>query len=157
MRQKIRNPFDASQNCCFGCGPENKIGLRLCFEETQTGVLATWNPDRNYQGYTNVLHGGIIATLLDEVSAWAIHVKLNTAGVTSKLTVRYLSPVHLSKGVVTALAELDRKDERTAFFKCTLLDGESKVCAEGETEFFLFPEEVARRRFMYPGRDAFRF
>lgn len=155
MTNEIRNPFSPSENHCFGCGPGNPIGLRLNFEETDTGVLARWNPGQEYQGYVNVLHGGIIATLLDEVSAWTIYIKLNTAGVTSRLDVRYLNPVHLSKGVVTASAELLSSAGRKATLKCTLTDGESKVCAEAETEFFIFPEEVARRRFMYPGREAF--
>jgi len=68
---------------CFGCSPGNNIGLKLTFEEDDEKLYATWQPDPLFQGYLNVLHGGIIATLLDEAGAWCVYVKAGTAGVTS--------------------------------------------------------------------------
>lgn len=157
MNRKIRNPFDPEKNPCFGCAPLNPAGLRLGFTESDTEVSAVWEPHHNYQGYINVLHGGIIATLLDEVAAWFVYVKLGTAGVTSELRVKYLYPVHISKGSVTARASLLSVSNRKAVLKCVLFDGESKLCAESETEFYIFPDEVARKRYFYPGADAFHY
>ena len=85
-RRKIRNPFDADQNMCFGCGPNNHAGLRLTFEEDESKLYASWEPEACFQGYINVLHGGIIATLLDEAGAWCIYVKAGTSGVTASTT-----------------------------------------------------------------------
>lgn len=156
MNRKIVNPFNPDQNSCFGCASRNPVGLKLNFEETDNEVIAIWKPDQNYQGYSNVLHGGIIATLLDEAAAWFVYVKLETAGVTSELRVKYLSPVHLSKGDITARASLSIRDGRKALIKCFLYDGEGKICSEADADFFVFPAEVAVRKYMYPGVSAFR-
>jgi len=154
-RRKIINPFDAYQNFCFGCGPKNQIGLKLLFEEDDNKVYASWEPDRLYQGYINVLHGGIIATLLDEVSAWCVYLKACTAGVTSSMTVRYHRPVHISKGPVTVEAMITKKGKKSALISASLHDGEGRLCAEAELDYFIYPEEIARARYYYPGREAF--
>lgn len=53
---------------CFACGPKNPIGLRLEFETEDRGVSRTvWVPKEEHQGYVGVVHGGLIATVLDEV------------------------------------------------------------------------------------------
>ncbi|MFZ0472834.1 MAG: PaaI family thioesterase, partial [Bacteroidales bacterium] len=80
QRRKVRNPFDPDQNLCFGCGPANPAGLKLTFEEDEEKLYAEWQPSAHFQGYTNVLHGGIIATLLDETGAWCVNVKAGTSG-----------------------------------------------------------------------------
>ena len=154
-RRKIINPFDADQNFCFGCGPKNQIGLKLLFEEDDNKVYASWEPDRLYQGYINVLHGGIIATLLDEVSAWCVYLKACTAGFTSSMTVRYHRPVHISKGPVTVEAMITKKGKKSALISASLHDGEGRLCAEAELDYFIYPEEIARARYYYPGREAF--
>ena len=156
MIRKIVNPFSPDRNNCFGCGPNNPVGLKLDFRESDNEVIATWHPDLNYQGYHDVLHGGIIATLLDEVAAWLIYVKLDTAGVTSELRVRYIKPVHLSKGEITVRASLVARDGNKASVSCSLYDGSERLCSEADADFFVFPQEVAVKKFMYPGISAFR-
>jgi uncharacterized protein (TIGR00369 family) len=157
QRKKIRNPFSVDQNMCFGCGPSNPAGLKLTFEEDEEKLYASWNPTPLFQGYINVLHGGIIATLLDEVGAWCIYVKAGTSGVTSAMTVRYLRPVHLSKGTVTAEARLTGLEAKRALLSASLFDGEGKLCAEADIDYFIYPENIARQRYYYPGREAFYF
>lgn len=154
-RVKIRNPFDAEAYKCFGCSPSNPMGLKLTFEEEDGKLYASWDPLPHFQGYLNVLHGGIIATLLDEVGAWCIYVTAGTSGVTSSLTVRYLRPVYISKGTVRVEAELVMLKEKSGLYKCRLFDGEGRECAEADIEYFLYPEKIARERFHFPGREAF--
>ena len=156
-RIKIRNPFSSEQNMCFGCGPSNPAGLKLSFEEDEERLYASWEASPVFQGYINVLHGGIIATLLDEVGAWCIYVKAATSGVTSSMTVRYLKPVHISRGKVTVEARLVNLSGKSASIAASLMDGEGKVCAEADIEYFVYPEDIARRRYYYPGREAFYF
>lgn len=68
---------------CFACGPKNPIGLRLEFETEDHGVSRTvWVPEKEYQGYAGVVHGGLIATVLDEVMVrmlWLLGVPAMTA------------------------------------------------------------------------------
>lgn len=156
QKRKIRNPFDADKNMCFGCGPNNSAGLRLHFKEDDEKLYITWQPEPTYQGYINVLHGGIIATLLDEAAAWCVYVKACTAGVTSSMRVRYLKPVYMSKGVVSVEAVLLEKGARNAMLRAVLFDGEGNLCAEADLDYYIYPEKVARSRYYYPGVEAFR-
>jgi len=155
QRRKIRNPFDPGKNLCFGCGPANPAGLKLTFEEDDTKLYAEWQPSVHFQGYTNVLHGGIIATLLDETGAWCLNVKAGTSGVTSSMTVRYLKHVYISKGTVTIEASVISREQKSARLLCCLFDGEGKKCAEADLDYFIYPEDIARKRYSYPGREAF--
>jgi len=153
--KKIINPYDNERNMCFGCSQKNPAGLKMQFEESEDFLHATWQPSEIYQGYTNVLHGGIIAALLDEIGAWCISVKIGTAGVTSEMKTRYLFPVYINKGIITLKAEVVMQTRKSAAIKCYLYDGQSKLCAEAEAEYFIYPLEIAIKKFRYPGREAF--
>jgi acyl-coenzyme A thioesterase PaaI-like protein len=57
---------------CFVCGIENPCGLHLKFYITGPGeVTADYTVPECYQGYPGVVHGGIVAAMLDEVSGRA--------------------------------------------------------------------------------------
>ena len=58
---------------CFICGLENPVGLKLRVYEVEPGVVESrYTAPEHFQGYPGVLHGGIIATIIDEISgrAW---------------------------------------------------------------------------------------
>jgi len=153
--RKIINPYDPEKNMCFGCGVANNIGLKLRFTDHGDFIQAEWQPLAHYQGYPNILHGGIIAALLDETGGWYVSAKIGTAGVTSEMTTRYLAPVSLDKGPVTVRASLESSNGKNAVVNCQLFDGQEKLCAEARAQFFLYPVEVAIRKFRYPGQQAF--
>lgn len=153
--KSILNPYNGELNMCFGCGLKNPIGLKLRFTESDDYLHAVWQPAEKYEGYPNVLHGGIIATLLDEIGAWCVSVKLGTAGVTSEMNIKYLNPVYINKGMISLKAKIEERTEMKAKLICQLFDGQQKLCAESVAEYFIYPEEIARKRFRYPGRDAF--
>jgi uncharacterized protein (TIGR00369 family) len=153
--KKIINPYDKELNMCFGCSQKNPAGLKLVFEESEDFMHATWHPSEHFQGYTNILHGGIIAALLDEIGAWCVSVKLGTAGVTSEMKTKYLSPVFINKGDISLKASVTGQTKHNATIHCQLFDGQSKLCAEADADYFIFPLEIAVRKFRYPGREAF--
>jgi uncharacterized protein (TIGR00369 family) len=153
--ERLINPYDSGLNMCFGCAQKNPIGLKLQFTESDDYLHAAWQPSETYQGYPNILHGGIIAALLDEIGAWCISVKIGTAGVTTGMNTRYLNPVYINKGEIKLRARVEEHSEKDAKVICQLFDARSKLCAESAAEYFLYPEEIARRRFRYPGREAF--
>lgn len=66
---RIKQP---NSRMCFICGLENPVGLHLHIYETEPGVIETRYiaPD-HFQGYPGVLHGGIVAAILDEISGRA--------------------------------------------------------------------------------------
>ena len=56
---------------CFACGGTNPIGMHLGIELGEGTASTTWIPGPNYVGWEEKVHGGLLATLLDEVMAWA--------------------------------------------------------------------------------------
>jgi acyl-coenzyme A thioesterase PaaI-like protein len=66
---KIKQP---NSRHCFICGLENPVGLHLHIYETEPGVVeTTYTAPDHFQGYPGVLHGGIVAAMLDEISGRA--------------------------------------------------------------------------------------
>ena len=70
MTARIKQP---NSRHCFVCGLENPIGLQLKMYQTAPGVIeTTYTAPQHFQGYPGVLHGGIVASLLDELSGRAL-------------------------------------------------------------------------------------
>lgn len=77
---------------CFACGSQNPIGLKLSFHEDGEQYVTTFVADPTLQGYQGIVHGGIVATVLDEVMARYVWLLAGPAA-TAKLSVRYCRPV----------------------------------------------------------------
>lgn len=72
---------------CFACSPRNPIGLKLVFEQDGDISRTTFVGGPEHQGWKGVIHGGLIATLLDEVMAqwlWARNIFIMTAEMTTR-------------------------------------------------------------------------
>ncbi|MFN8543911.1 MAG: PaaI family thioesterase [Candidatus Binatia bacterium] len=88
--QQLRFPVDLG---CFGCSPTNPLGLKASFLRRGDRVVADYTVADAYHGAPGVVHGGIVATLLDEVSCVAALFVGGVHVVTGELTVRYEAPV----------------------------------------------------------------
>jgi acyl-coenzyme A thioesterase PaaI-like protein len=78
---------------CFGCGRDNAIGLRLDdFQIEDDVVRASFLPRPEYRGFDGILHGGIVATALDEMLGWTAILVDGVLAVTAKLELRYRNP-----------------------------------------------------------------
>ena len=83
--------LDGEWGYCFGCGQNNPIGLKLRFTWDGTVARAEYTPKQDYQGWPGVVHGGIIANMLDEGAGWAM-VFNGMYGVTAKMEVLFHNP-----------------------------------------------------------------
>jgi acyl-coenzyme A thioesterase PaaI-like protein len=154
--RKIHNAYaDIAEYHCFGCSPTNPIGLKLNFWEEGEWVYAKWMPERWYEGYLNMLHGGIQATLLDEIADWVLIAKLATSGVTKNLNITYLKPVFVNQGEITIRAKLLDHNGSCAITYAELLDVEGTIRSHAEIEYFVFPQEVAKKKYNFPEPEAF--
>ena len=88
------------QNRCVVCGPDNPRGLQLRFETVDDGsVRSEWEASVDYEGYSGVLHGGIICTLLDEAMAKAV-IAHDLRAMTVELKTRYRHHVATGESLV---------------------------------------------------------
>ncbi len=148
--KKISNPYVGQKNYfCFGCSPDNSYGLQLEFFEDEEFVVANWKPKEHLQGFTNILHGGIQATLMDEIASWYILAKLKTAGVTSKIEVNYKRPVFMNKGPIKLKAILRQMKKNIAEIDVKIFSSEGKILTTGIISYFTFSKEEAKKRLNY--------
>ena len=81
---------------CFVCGEKNPYGLRLKFELEGEVLKTKFKPDKKYQGYTDIVHGGVISMVLDEMMgnlAW----RLGIPAVTAEISIRFKQPVYVGE------------------------------------------------------------
>lgn len=78
---------------CFCCGSKNPIGLKLEFETTAEGRMRTiWTPRREHQGFKDIVHGGLVVTVLDEVMVRMLYLR-GIHAVTAGMETKLLKPV----------------------------------------------------------------
>ena len=78
---------------CFCCGPKNPIGLKLEFETTADGRMRTiWTPRKEHQGFKDIVHGGLVATVLDEVMVRLLYLR-GISAVTAGMETKWIEPV----------------------------------------------------------------
>jgi uncharacterized protein (TIGR00369 family) len=156
VRKKINNPYTGLEGYhCFGCSPDNHFGLKMEFYEEGDMVICEWTPDPRFGGYKSVLHGGIQATLLDELAAWTVQIKLRTAGVTANIDLKFKKPVQTDKGNIFLKARIEKTEKKIAFVKTELFDHNNDLCCEGIVKYFIYPEEIAREKLYYPEFEKF--
>lgn len=154
MMKKIKNPYLGLKGYkCFGCSPENKFGLQMEFYEDGDNIISKWQPKEYFQGYNNILHGGIQATLMDEIASWVVLVKLRTAGVTKKIETKYITPVHVDNGIITIKASLKEIKRNFAVIDVFLYDADMILCTKTVATYFTFPESPSRDKYFFPVGD----
>lgn len=131
---------------CFVCGRENPFGLKLSFYETKPGevVVDTIVPEQ-YQGYPGVVHGGIVAAMLDEVTARA-HMGGNPTRFmfTARLNVQYRKNVPIGQSL-RILGHAGKSKEHSAVSTGQIFGPEGDLLAEAEALLIDVPEEVTNQ------------
>jgi uncharacterized protein (TIGR00369 family) len=124
----------SASNRCFGCGPANPAGLHLEFLLADDGsVVALLTVPDTFEGHPGYLHGGVIATLLDEAMSKSARARgLQT--MTRHLEVDYLRPVP-SGAPLRIEGRLMRSEGRKHWIEADIRDGNGIVLAHGKGLF----------------------
>ena len=119
---------------CFACGTKNPIGLHLEFAPVEDKVVAKKIVPREYQGYTNVVHGGIVTLLLDEAMSSFVQEKYNEQAMTGRLEIRYKHPTPVETELkIYAWQESQRRN--IIFLKAAVETPDGTVTAEATAKF----------------------
>lgn len=152
--KKIKNPYLKLETYnCFGCSPKNPIGLHLSFVLEGEEVMGKWTPTHDYEGWHNILHGGIQATLMDEIASWAILSLLKTSGFTVKMNIQLHKNVLISDGEILLKAKLISKKLNLATIETKLFNSKNELCSEGEYIYYIYPQQIARKLFHFPENE----
>jgi uncharacterized protein (TIGR00369 family) len=129
---------------CFGCGARNAGGLQLVFHREGNEIWAEHTPDERFQGFPGVLHGGVIATMLDETLSRAA-VFAGKWMMTARLEIRYRRAAPVGRPLrVTARPVQVRARMVSARGEVRLADEPDVVLAEAEGVFLPITAEYER-------------
>ncbi len=125
---------------CFICGRENPVGLKLDFYTTASGQCRTeLTLPLYYQGYPGIVHGGILASILDETGGRAFMDDPNHFMVTAQLNVRYRKPVPTETPLV-AVGTAGGRRGRVSYAHSEIQDKDGDVLVEAELVLVDIPE-----------------
>ena len=119
---------------CFCCGTDNDRGLRLSIAYPEKGMAeTTLEVPRWFTGWKNMTHGGLLATLLDEIMAHAC-VAMSQRAVTAEITVRYQKAVETGS-TIRVLGKVEEARGRVLSTRGWIYDAEGNVAAEASARF----------------------
>jgi uncharacterized protein (TIGR00369 family) len=127
---------------CFGCGVQNDMGLQLAFYRQDDGVVARFTPRVEHEGYTRMIHGGIVSTLLDEAMSWAV-IDSGRLAVTARMSVNFRKPVP-SGEEVTVIGSVTNDRGRAVETSGEVRDAEGQLLASS-TGLFIRVSEAQQR------------
>ncbi len=123
---------------CFVCGPKNPIGLKLHFTQDGQTVSTEFTPDKLYQGWSGVVHGGIIGSVLDEAMSYAaLFSGVNT--VTARMQTRFKRPAQIGEPLIIT-AWLTKKTRRLVEAKAEVSLKDGTPIADGTATMFILSQ-----------------
>jgi uncharacterized protein (TIGR00369 family) len=124
-------------NKCFGCGGANDAGMRLTFEQDNENrrIIGKFVLGDRYQGGGGMLHGGIIALLLDEAMGKVSRFR-DALAVTAEMNIDFLKPIRVDQEIVVEAFETAQRG-RNLFHMGEIRDSAGQVLARGRARFVI--------------------
>lgn len=139
-------PTGKNQNC-FGCSPKNKSGLQMKFYTTEKkkSVVSWLTVPEHLCGWSNLVHGGIISTMLDEAMGWVALIILKKLAVSKSITVDFIKPVVIGKEIRVEGRVDTTNNEREAVLQGCIYNGNNDICARSSSLVSLFTFDAIRK------------
>lgn len=129
---------------CFGCSRTNPHGLHLRFWYSEHGCFTRHTIPDHLCGIDGIVHGGILALLLDEVAQWTNIARLGRFGMTRNISIRYLKAVRTNTEI-TVESQIISWDDKNAVQQSTIHTADGTMVAESRSEWMLpSPSVIAR-------------
>jgi uncharacterized protein (TIGR00369 family) len=142
---QIQSSYLPTYDGCFVCGQAHPRGLRIRFFTGDFGqVRARFTPDPTLCGYKDIVHGGVISALIDELLGWPIALQTGRMCVTGELSIRYLKPMQ-AEGAYFACANPGLDRGKYWVGSGEICDGRGVVYTKAQGKYILLSaEETAK-------------
>ncbi|QSO48902.1 PaaI family thioesterase [Alicyclobacillus mengziensis] len=128
-----------SQNC-FGCGPENPMGLQLHIEQQDAdGVITHFVSEKKHEGWPGIQHGGVTSALLDEVCGYVPNF-MGLVAMTASLNVSFVAPIRVGESLKITAAPT-RITRRLIDVQAKIVSKEGELKAEALAKMMVLSEE----------------
>ncbi len=130
---------------CFGCSPVNTSGLRMTFYTDEAAVYSKLVVPHHLCGWNNLVHGGVLTTIMDEIMSWATIYLLKRIPMTKSISVDFLKPVYVGNPLKAEGTVLDKKGKHEALMEGRIYNKYDVCCARATGTFAVFSPAVAKR------------
>ena len=129
---------------CFVCGTENTNGLQMSFyDDNHETVCSTVTVDQRFQSYPGIVHGGILATMLDEVVGRVAMIgDHHHFMMTVNLNAKYRQPVPINTELRVE-GKIIKMRGRLATARGDVILSDGTVACEAELTLANMPDEMA--------------
>ncbi|MBU2548499.1 MAG: PaaI family thioesterase [Proteobacteria bacterium] len=131
---------------CFGCSPKNDRGMHMDFyaNPEKDAVFSWYSAPNHLCGWGPVVHGGIVATILDEAMGWACITVLRRLFFSRSISVDFFKPVISGREIVAAGRVLKVNGEREAVLEGIIYNEKREICAKSSSVVSLFTIQALR-------------
>ncbi len=137
-------PRSGNHNC-FGCSPVNSSGLHMRFFSDEQAVYSRLTVPEHLCGWSNIAHGGVLTTILDEIMSWSAIYLLKRIALTRSISVEFIKPVKVGHEIRAEGRVSHSNGKNDAVTKGVLIDADGDPCARATAVFKVFSPAVARR------------
>jgi len=130
---------------CFGCSPINPSGLQMKFYSNDASVFSEVTVPKHLCGWNNLIHGGVLSTILDEVMSWAAIYLLKRITLTKSMAIDFLKPVYIDHPLKAEGKVLELNGKHEAVMEGILSNSDGTICTRSTAHFAIFSPAVARR------------
>jgi uncharacterized protein (TIGR00369 family) len=131
---------------CFGCGADNPYGLHMKFLSDGAQVVSRLTVPEHLCGWDNIIHGGIVSTIHDEIMSWTAIQLLRKMILTKSVTIDFLKPLFVGRKLEARGRIHTRVSPREAIMESSIFDDTGACCSRGQGTFALITPEFARKQ-----------
>ncbi|MBN1216821.1 MAG: PaaI family thioesterase [Candidatus Lokiarchaeota archaeon] len=125
---------------CFACSSNNHRGLNMKLFHDAEEISSYLKLHEIFCGFEGIAHGGIIATILDEIGAWTIFAVLKKVTVTQEIHIKFLKPVYINQ-LLKAEGRIISEYDSVITFSVIKVKNDD-ILAESENKWLLVSAEV---------------
>ncbi|MFZ5572027.1 MAG: PaaI family thioesterase [Thermodesulfobacteriota bacterium] len=144
-QNRYKSVHNHPTNGCFGCGPKNGSGLQMKILTDETEVVSFLTVPPHLCGYNRIVHGGVVATILDEIMGWAGIYLLKKIVLTRTMTIDFIKALRIGDDLTVKGRILNHGDRREVHIEGAIHDGSQTLCARSEGTFALLTPKMAVR------------
>ena len=136
---------NSSDHYCFGCSPVNPSGLQMNFFADRDTVFSNLTIPEHLCGWSNIAHGGVLTTILDEIMSWAALHFIKRITMTKSMNIEFIKPVYIRNPLKAEGKVLEISGKHDVVMEGILYNEKGVACAKSTANFAIFSPKVAKR------------
>jgi len=130
---------------CFGCSSVNPSGLHMQFYGNTESVVSWLTVPEHLCGWSKMVHGGVVTTILDEIMSWSALYLLKKVIVTRTITIEFIKQVQIQEELKAEGKVLEFKSEKEAIMEGFIYNSKGDICTRSTGNFALLKPKIAMR------------